>query len=124
METAMLNRFKLATKFTLLLSLVFIGAIALSGLALSHTLGQKAEAEISYRSQILANEILGTQVIYVPASKVFDDAHRASFSFISIFTGIFALVILLINYLLKRSVLQPLKPMAQLAQKISIDKFY
>lgn len=261
----MLNRFKLATKFTLLLSLVFIGAIALSGLALSHTLGQKAEAEISYRSQILAeamdsvryfanthisplliplvdtqptfipetipsfavrevfenlrknedykdffykdallnptnlrdkadpfeaeiveqfskrsdlknisgfrdsvgeklfysarpfsvknptclrchstpdaaprshiasygsengfgwklNEILGTQVIYVPASKVFDDAHRASFSFISIFTGIFALVILLINYLLKRNVLQPLKPMAQLAQKISIDE--
>ncbi|NDJ22601.1 DUF3365 domain-containing protein [Nostoc sp. B(2019)] len=261
----MLNRFKLATKFTLLLSLVFIGAIAVSGFALSHALEQKAEAEIGYRSQILAemmnsvrnftnmhispllipmvetqstfvpesipsyavrevfenlrkneeykdffykdanlnptnlrdkadifetqliekfrnqpdlknvsgfrdsfdeklfysarpfsiknqtclrchstpeaapkshiisygsengfgwklNEIIGTQIIYVPASKVFDDANRASVSFISLFIGIFALVILLINYLLKRNVLQPLKPMAQLAQKISMDE--
>jgi HAMP domain-containing protein len=261
----MLNRFKLATKFTLLLSLVFIGAIAISGFALSHALEKKAEAEIDYRSQILAemmnsvrnftnmhispllipmvetqstfvpesipsyavrevfenlrkneeykdffykdanlnptnlrdkadifetqiieqfrnqpnlknlsgfrdsfneklfysarpfsiknptclrchstpeaapkshivsygsengfgwklNEIIGTQIIYVPASKVFDDANRASVSFISLFISIFALVILLINYLLKRNVLQPLKPMAQLAQKISMDE--
>lgn len=68
------------------------------------------------------NEIMGTQIIYVPASKVFDDANRASALFISIFTGIFALVILLINYMLKRNVLQPIKPMAQLAQKISMDE--
>jgi protein involved in sex pheromone biosynthesis len=50
----MFNRLKLATKFTLLLLLVFIGAIAVSGLALSHALEQKAEAEIGYRSQIIA----------------------------------------------------------------------
>ncbi|PSB18554.1 DUF3365 domain-containing protein [Phormidesmis priestleyi ULC007] len=261
----MFNRFKLATKFTLLLSLVFVGAIVISGFALSHALEQKAESEIGYRSQILAetmnsvraftnthvspllmpmvdtqatfipevipsytvrevfeslrknedykdffykdallnptnlrdkadefeagitkrfnsesglknisgfrdsvgekmfysarpfsvknatclrchstpeaapkshiasygsengfgwklNEVLGSQIIYVPASKVFDDANRASFLIISIFVGIFALVILLINYLLKRNVLQPIKPMAQLAQKISMDE--
>jgi methyl-accepting chemotaxis protein len=261
----MFNRFKLATKFTLLLLLVFIGAIAVSSLALSHALGQKAEAEIAYRSQTIAetmnsvsnytnthinplltpmmdtkdtfipesipsfavrevfenlrknkdykdflykdanlnptnlrdkadifetqlieqfrqepslknlsgfrdyydeklfynarpfsikdptclrchstpevapknqiasygsengfgwklNEIIGIQVIYIPAKQVFDDANRAFILFINLFIIIFALVILLINYLLKRNVLQPLKPMAQLAQKISMNE--
>ncbi|MBD2165404.1 DUF3365 domain-containing protein [Calothrix membranacea FACHB-236] len=259
----MLNRFKLATKFTFLLSLVFLCAIAVSGFTLSHALEQKAEAEIGYRSQILAetmdsirnftntkisplllpmvetqstfvpetipsyavrevfetlrknpeykdyfykdanlnptnmrdkadtfemqvierfrnepelknisgfrdsfeeklfysarpfvvknptclrchstpeaaprshvlsygsengygwelNKVLGTQIIYLPAKKVFDDANRAFILFISLFIGIFAVVILLINYLLKRNVLQPLKPMAQLAQKMTM----
>ncbi|MDZ7962008.1 MAG: DUF3365 domain-containing protein [Aulosira sp. DedQUE10] len=261
----MLNRFKLATKFTFLLSLVFLGAIAVSGFALSHALEHKAEAEIADRSQILAetmnsvrnftntrisplllpmvetqstfvpetipsfavrevfenlrknpeyqdffykdanlnptnmrdkadefetniierfrnepglqnisgfresfedklfynarpftvnnptclrchstpeaapkshilsygsengfgwqlNKVLGTQIIYMPARKVFDDAKQAFLLFISLFIGIFALVILAINYLLKRNVLQPLKPMAQLAQKITMDE--
>ncbi|MBE8998141.1 DUF3365 domain-containing protein [Nostoc sp. LEGE 12447] len=261
----MFNRFKLATKFTLLLLLVFIGAIAVSGFALSHALEQKAEAEIAYRSQVIAetmnsvrnythtrinpiltpmldtqatfipevvpsfavrevfdnlrkneefkdflykdanlnptnlrdkadvfetelierfrkepglknisgfhqsydekmfynarpfsinnptclrchstpevapksqiasygsengfgwklNEILGTQIIYIPAKQVFEDAHRAFVLFISLFITIFAIMILLINYLLKRNVLQPLKPMAQLAQKISMNE--
>lgn len=259
----MLNRFKLATKFTFLLSLVFLCAIAVSGFALSHALEQKAETEIGYRSQIVAetmssvrnytntkisplllpmvdtqstfipetipsfavrevfenlrknpdfkdffykdaninptnlrdkaddfemqiierfrdepelksisgfrdsfeeklfytarpfsltnstclrchstpnaapkshllsygsengfgwelNKIIGTQIIYLPAKRVFDDANRAFILFISLFIGIFAIVILLINYLLKRNVLQPLKPMAQLAQKMTM----
>lgn len=68
------------------------------------------------------NEILGTQIIYIPASKVLQDARHASFLFIGIFAGIFAFVIWLINYLLRRNVIQPLKPMAQLAQKISSDE--
>jgi methyl-accepting chemotaxis protein len=67
------------------------------------------------------NTVLGTQIIYVPASKVFDSVHQSFVLFISIFITIFALVILLINYLLKRNVIQPIKPMAQLAQKISSD---
>lgn len=67
------------------------------------------------------NDILGTQVIYVPASKVFESAHQAFSLFIGIFIVIFTVVIVLINYLLKRNVIQPLKPMAQLAQKISAD---
>ncbi|HEY9893520.1 MAG TPA: hypothetical protein V6D37_17340 [Candidatus Sericytochromatia bacterium] len=36
---------------------------------------------------------------------------------------IFALVILLINFLLKQAVIQPIRPMARLAQKISSDCF-
>lgn len=261
----MLGNFKLATKFTLLLSLVFIGAILVSGIVLSKALEHKAESEINYRSQVIAgmvnsvreytgsrvsplltpkletetafipevipsfaarevfenlrknqeyknlfykdatlnptnlrdkaddfetklverfrqepnlktvsgfrnffgeelfysarpfsvtnpkclrchstpeaapkshlasygsengfgwqlNEVLGTQVIYIPASEVFDNARQASALFVSIFIGIFALVILLINYLLKQNVLQPIKPLAQVAQKISTDE--
>jgi HAMP domain-containing protein len=38
-----------------------------------------------------------------------------------IFIGIFALVILLINFLLKRTVIQPVRPMARLANKLSND---
>ncbi len=67
------------------------------------------------------NEILGTQIIYVPASKVFDSVHQSFSLFMGIFMGIFTLVIVLINYLLKRNVIQPIKPMAMIAQKISSD---
>ncbi|MBR8833274.1 MAG: DUF3365 domain-containing protein [Stigonema ocellatum SAG 48.90 = DSM 106950] len=49
----MLDNFKLATKFTLLLSLVFIGSILFSGFALSQALEQKAKDEINYQGQIL-----------------------------------------------------------------------
>ncbi|ARV63052.1 histidine kinase [Nostocales cyanobacterium HT-58-2] len=67
------------------------------------------------------NSVIGTQIVYIPASEVFMNARRSLSLFISIFIGIFALVILVINYLLKRRVIQPLKPMAQLAQKMSLD---
>ncbi|UBF27134.1 DUF3365 domain-containing protein [Kovacikia minuta CCNUW1] len=67
-------------------------------------------------------EILGTQIIYVPASEVIKGANQASLLFISIFAGIFAFVIWLIGELLKRNVLQPIKPLAQIAQKISSDE--
>jgi methyl-accepting chemotaxis protein len=67
------------------------------------------------------NQVIGTQIIYIPASEVFANAHKALLLFISIFIGIFALVLLSINYLLKWRVIQPLKPMAQLAQTISRD---
>jgi len=67
------------------------------------------------------NDVVATQIIYVPASKVFESARQPFSLFIGIFIGIFALVILLINFLLKRNVIQPIRPMAQLAQKISTD---
>ena len=68
------------------------------------------------------NKVLGTQIIYVPSEQVFAIAHRNLALFMGIFIGIFALVILLINFLLKRSVIGPIRPMARLAQKISNDQ--
>ncbi|HBL14548.1 MAG TPA: histidine kinase [Cyanobacteria bacterium UBA11162] len=68
------------------------------------------------------NEILGVQIIYVPSQEVFKIAHQLSGFAIVIFIAIFAIVILLINFLLKRTVIQPIRPMARLAQKISSDE--
>ncbi|MBP5972224.1 DUF3365 domain-containing protein [Brasilonema sp. CT11] len=69
------------------------------------------------------NEIIATQVVYFPASEIFDRVSQGFLLFIAIFLGIFTLVIFTFNDLLKRNVLQPIKPMAQLAQKISTDTF-
>ncbi|OUL18464.1 DUF3365 domain-containing protein [Nostoc sp. 106C] len=67
------------------------------------------------------DEIIATQIIYVPASKVFESAHQTFSLVIGIFIFIFTIVILLINYSLKKNVLQPIRPMAKLAEKISMD---
>lgn len=67
------------------------------------------------------NQILGTQIVYVPAKQLFESAHQAFVLFIGIFVAVFAIVILLINYLLQRNMIQPIKPLAQLAEKLSND---
>lgn len=69
------------------------------------------------------NRVLGTQTIYVPSDQVFAIARQNLLLFMGIFIGIFAIVILLINWLLKQAVIQPLRPMARLAQKISDEQF-
>jgi len=65
------------------------------------------------------NEIVAAQTIYVPAEKVLGLARRSFSLVIGIFMVIFAAVIILINFLLKWNVIQPIKIMAKLAQKIS-----
>lgn len=68
------------------------------------------------------NQIIGSQIVYIPASEVFIDIRRAIFLFLSIFISIFALVIASMKYLVKWRVIKPLKPMAKLAQIISQEK--
>lgn len=67
------------------------------------------------------NDIITTQIIYIPASKIFQSANNNFSLVMNIFVLIFTLMMLLINFLLKRNVIQPLKPMAQIAQKISAN---
>ena len=62
-------------------------------------------------------EIVAAQTIYVPASEIFAQSYRYLVLVLSIFTGIFALVILVINLLLNRTVVKPLKQLTQFAQK-------
>lgn len=69
------------------------------------------------------NKVLGTQTIYVPSEEIFAVARHNLSLVMGIFIGIFALVILLINYLLKQAVIQPIRPMARLAQKMSSEEF-
>lgn len=70
------------------------------------------------------NEVIGTQVIYIPAKQVMENAHQAFSLVIAIFLIIFTVVILFINTLLKHHVIKPIQPMAQLAQKISNDSIH
>ena len=68
------------------------------------------------------NEIIAAQIIYVPAGEVFDIARRSFSLVMGIFIGILAIVILLLNFLLKRYVIQPVSIMGALANKISTDQ--
>ena len=65
------------------------------------------------------NQVIGSQIVYIPASEVFIDIRRAIFLFLSIFISVFALVIVSTKYLITARVLQPLKPMAKIPQIIS-----
>ncbi len=67
-------------------------------------------------------EIVAAQIIYVPAAEVFDAAFRTFTLVMSVFIGIFALITFLINFLLRRYVIQPVDVLSGLAQKISVDE--
>ena len=64
-------------------------------------------------------EIIGSQIIYVPAEKIFTQAQKNLTLMMAIFIGIFCAIILLINYLVKYNVIQPILPMAELAQRLA-----
>jgi HAMP domain-containing protein len=66
------------------------------------------------------NETVGAQMISVPASRVISAARQASFIFVGILAAAFALVILVINLLLRRVVITPLNQMAKVANDISM----
>ncbi len=65
------------------------------------------------------NEIVATQIIYVPAGHIFQDARQNTGLAVTIFMVIFALVLWIVNWLLKRTVIEPLQPMAQVAKHLS-----
>ena len=65
------------------------------------------------------NEIVGAQIISVPASKVFGAARRLQFLVIGILGIFLLLAIFLLNLFLKLTITDPLKQMANLAKKVS-----
>lgn len=66
------------------------------------------------------NEIVGAQVISVPAATVLNSAQRSLLLTMGIFTTVFAIVILAVNYWLSRFVVRPLKRMAATAETVSL----
>ncbi|SRR5579883_280841 len=66
------------------------------------------------------NETVGAQIISVPASGVIGNAHRAFLLFMGIVVAAFALVIVVINWLLRRSVIRPLDRIAKVANEVSM----
>lgn len=66
------------------------------------------------------NEIVGAQVISVPAKGIVSTAQRAFLLFMGIVTTAFALVMLTINFLLKRAVIRPITHIARVANEVSM----
>lgn len=66
------------------------------------------------------NEIVGAQIITVPANNVINKAHQSSLLIILIVSTIFIATILLVNYFLNRQVVMPLKRMTRIAEEVSI----
>ncbi|HEY9647345.1 MAG TPA: DUF3365 domain-containing protein, partial [Chroococcidiopsis sp.] len=60
----------------------------------------------------------GTQIVYVPANDVMQAAQRAFSSVMGIFVGVFSVAVVLINLLLKPTVLQPIQHLARVSQKL------
>ncbi|MEL6460738.1 MAG: DUF3365 domain-containing protein [Cyanobacteria bacterium J06621_15] len=66
------------------------------------------------------NEILGSQIVYVPAENILANARNSFFLITGVVTMIFAVVIILINLLLKSTVLQRIKTIASVAEQVSV----
>lgn len=66
------------------------------------------------------NEIVGAQMISVPASDVINNSRRAFFLFMGVVSTAFALVILVINLLLRKTVIQPLNRITKVASEVSL----
>lgn len=65
------------------------------------------------------NEVVAAQTIYVPADEVFAHSRSNMALMMGIFAAVFAVAVLSINRLLKRRVIQPLKQLTAIAQRVS-----
>lgn len=68
------------------------------------------------------NDIIATQIIAVPASEVINNAWRSLAMVMAILAGVFLALVLLINTLLKRSVIRPIRRMANAAEAVSMGQ--
>lgn len=68
------------------------------------------------------NDIVAAQIISVPAEEVFDSAHRSFSLVMGILIGIFTIIVILINLLLRKAVLQRIRKIAKTAQEVSTGK--
>ncbi|MBW4444793.1 MAG: DUF3365 domain-containing protein [Plectolyngbya sp. WJT66-NPBG17] len=68
------------------------------------------------------NDVVATQIIAVPASEVINNAWRSLAIVMAILTGVFLALVLLINTLLKRSVIRPIRRMANAAEAVSMGQ--
>jgi signal transduction histidine kinase/DNA-binding NarL/FixJ family response regulator len=64
-------------------------------------------------------EVVAAQMVYVPADEVFAHGRRNMALMMGIFTSIFAVAVLLINGLLKRRVIRPIKQLTAIARNVS-----
>ncbi len=66
------------------------------------------------------NKIIGTQIVYIPASEVYTLANRNFFIILGIFITIFLIVMILTNLWLKQYVVQPIDRIVKIAEAVSL----
>ncbi|BAZ41864.1 sensor protein [Calothrix sp. NIES-4101] len=67
------------------------------------------------------NEVVAAQTVYITVEEIFESYQQQLILSVGIFIVIFTIIVLLINLLLKHTVILPLIPIARVAQKISND---
>ncbi|MGF1459483.1 MAG: DUF3365 domain-containing protein [Leptolyngbyaceae cyanobacterium] len=67
------------------------------------------------------NEVLGTQVVYIPAEEVFNGARQAFSWVMGLFILMFAIALFCLNALLKPLVVRPVQGLAKLSEKLAAD---
>jgi HAMP domain-containing protein len=68
------------------------------------------------------NEIVGAQIISVPASEVANTTRQSLLLVMSAVGGVFAITIIFINLMLRLTVIKPLNRMAMVAHDVSVGK--
>ncbi|MBV6626084.1 MAG: DUF3365 domain-containing protein [Rivularia sp. (in: Bacteria)] len=66
------------------------------------------------------NEVIGTQIVYVPAQNILKNAYDSFVLITGIVVAIFTIVVVLMNLLLKKTVLQRIKGIAKVAEEVSV----
>ncbi len=67
-------------------------------------------------------EIVAAQVISVPAEEVFNKAQDSFKLIMAILVGLFAAILLTVNYLLRRAVIRPIRKMSRTAESVSLGQ--
>ncbi|WP_026734781.1 c-type heme family protein [Fischerella sp. PCC 9605] len=65
------------------------------------------------------NEIVAAQIISVPSEEVFKDAAHTWSLMMGLLIAIFAIVVLLLNFLIKKAIIQRIRKMEKIAQRVS-----
>ncbi|MEH2301267.1 MAG: DUF3365 domain-containing protein [Nostoc sp.] len=66
------------------------------------------------------NQIVSAQIISVPSQEIFANAKRTWILIMGILITIFALILFLINFLIKKYVIQRIRKIEKIAQKVSV----
>ncbi|MBW4521004.1 MAG: DUF3365 domain-containing protein [Scytolyngbya sp. HA4215-MV1] len=67
-------------------------------------------------------DVVSAQMIYVPVNIVMAIYKKQLLLGLGIFSGVFALILVILNRLLQQTVTQPIRPMAQIAQQITLNE--
>ena len=65
------------------------------------------------------NEIVGTQIIFVPASQLLQNARRILFLTMTVILGVFSVVIIAAHFWLRTTIVRPLTRIAHVAEVVS-----